>query len=231
MDTVLKMVENYGPGILIIIAGIFWAQKVTEYFFNSTLELKKHELDQEFDKYKLQLKHEEDSFKYSLDEKLEEHKHKFELIKQEFQIQYSTLYQERNNVIKILYANLVELHSALTIFTSIVQPVYEDAEKEDKERVARVGKALTEFTNHFLINRIFIPHDICEKIDFILKEYHDKSWDYGFYQSRLKEGHLDKEVYLEYSKICQDISKTIKTEYPPLITEIETLFRKLLGDK
>lgn len=231
MDIILEMIENYGPGVLIIIAGIFWAKNVMEYFFNATLELKKQELNRELDKYKLQLKHEEDLFKHSLNEKLEEHKHKFELIKHEFQIQFSSLHQERTSVIKTLYANLVELHSAITIFTSLFHPVYEDADKEDKERVARVGKAIIDFTNHFLVNRIFIPHEICEKIDFILKEYKDKSWDYGYYQNRIKEAQLPKELYLEYSKTCQEISKSVKSEYPPLISEIESLFRKLLGDK
>lgn len=231
MDKIISLLDKFGPSVLFLVAAIFVAQKLIEHFFKTTLEYKKHELTQEIDIYKANLKYEEESFKHKLNENLEEHKHKLEIIKQEFLIQFSTLHQERNKVIKELYSNLVELHSALLIFTRRIQPIYNDKEKEEQERVDRVAKALNIFIDHYLVNRIFIPEHICEKIDYIIKEYKDKTWDYGFYYNSIKKEHLTKEIYLEYSDKCKEISKTVESKYPPLIDEIEKLFRKLLGDK
>jgi len=230
METIINMFFASGPAVLLVAAGIFWGKNIIEYFFKETVELKKNELNQQLEQYKLNLEKERTTFQHSLNEKLEEHKNKLELIKEEYQIQFSHLHQERATVIKKLYQKLIELQSAMHSFTRTIHPVQKEAEQESKERTKRVNKALMEFQNYYAVNRIFLPKETCSKIDKLLEQYSDKGWDFSYFQNELKLGHLDKEIYMDYYKKCREISLLVKDKFPSLVTEIEDLFREILGD-
>jgi len=230
MTTLIEMVIASGPAVLLVAAGILWGKNVIEYFFKETIELRKNELDQKLEQHKLNLEKEKNVFQHTLNEQLEEHKNKLELIKEEYQIQFTHLHQERAAVIKELYQKLIELHSAMHSFTRTIHPVQKDAEEESRKRANRVNVALMEFQNYYSANRIFIPKNTCEKIDKLLEQYSDKGWDFNYFQGELKLGLLEKKTYLEYYKKCREISNQIKDKFPVLITEIEDLFREILGD-
>lgn len=156
---------------------------------------------------------------------------KSELNKQNIshQIQYSYLHQERAKVLIELYQKLQELYSAMANWTAIVQPVFEDAEKEREERAIRANTALLDFKNYFQLNKLFFNQTFCSSIEVLIKEYWDKAWDFGYKQQRVLEGKLTREEFREYSKELSGISKELSQKIPPMIDEIEKICRGILN--
>ena len=134
MTELYNLILTNGPGVLIIFAILLFGKKLIEYFFTETIELKKTELNQELENHKNKLEQQNKDFQHDLDIKLNE-----------FNIQFSKLHQDRADVIKELYYKIIELQSAMTVFTRKIHPIIEDAEKEQQERVDRVNKALQDF--------------------------------------------------------------------------------------
>lgn len=67
MDKLVELAITSGPAVLLITAGIFWGKNIIEYFFKETIEIKKQELKQEFEKFKLTIAAEEQEYKHRLD--------------------------------------------------------------------------------------------------------------------------------------------------------------------
>jgi len=156
---------------------------------------------------------------------------KAELDKQNIshQIQYSFLHQERAKVLVELYKKLQELYSAMSDWTATIQPIIEDADKEREARAVRANKALFEFKDYFVLNRIFFTKSFCASIDDLIKVYWDKGWDFGYAQNRILEGNLPADYFKEYSNKLSVISKELKGKIPPMISEIEDLCRNILN--
>jgi len=218
MTDLLKLILYSGPSVLLILAAIFWGKKIIEYFFDETIEIKKIELNQQLEMHKNSLEQQSISFQHHLDTKLNE-----------FNIRFSKLHQDRAEVIKQLYAKLVELHHSMLAFTSQVQLIIKDANKEEEERIQRVNNALNSFNTYFLPNRIFFSKELADKLDKLGKEYWDKGWNYAFLRSQFKEGGLPKEVAKEYRQKNIEISKAVERNLFELFVELESEFRKLLG--
>lgn len=144
------------------------------------------------------------------------------------QIQFGFLHQERAKVILEMYKKLQELHSAMTSYTSLIQPIINYADKEEDERIHRVNTAMHDFRIYYTNNRLFFSERFCQYIDDVFQEYWDKGWDFGYRQNRLREGVLPKEILKDYSDSMQKISKEIKENFPAKIKEIEDKFRQLL---
>lgn len=146
------------------------------------------------------------------------------------QIQFGYLHQERAKVILELYKKLIELHSAMMDWTAEIHPVIEEGkeEEEEEERNTRANKALYDFKNFYILNKIFFSQSFCEKIDIVLKGYFDKGWDYGLSRNRLKSEQLTGEYYKHYIEKMRKISEEIKEHFPARIQEIEKLIRDLL---
>ena len=102
MKDIYDLLMTNGPGVLIIFAILLFGKKAIEYFFDETIELKKAELNQNFQNYKKELELENRNFQHELDTKLNE-----------FNIQFSKLHVDRAEVIKELYHKLIELQSAM----------------------------------------------------------------------------------------------------------------------
>ena len=146
-----------------------------------------------------------------------------------YQIQYSHLHQERSKAIVELYRKLQELHSAMVDFTATMKPVIEDADKEEEERNVRANKALMDFKNYYILNKVFFDKIFCKYVDEVFKVYWDKGWEFGFKSGRMKSGQLGKEDFKDYLSETSAISKEIRDELPHKIEEIETEIRKMLG--
>ncbi|MGM1055473.1 MAG: hypothetical protein ACQEWG_06265 [Bacteroidota bacterium] len=67
MDKIIELAISTGPSILILAAVIFWGKSLIQYFFSESIEIKKDELSQELEKFKLKLKYDEDRNKHLLD--------------------------------------------------------------------------------------------------------------------------------------------------------------------
>jgi len=181
----------------------------------------KKEFNESLEAYKARLSNE-------LSLKIEPLKAELEKNNITYQIQFGFLHQERAKVILELYHKLIELHSAMVDWTAFLQPVVEDAEKEDTARIERVNKAIYEFQNFYVYHKLFFQKSFCDFIDSFSKEYWDKGWEFGYSQGRIKSGEITKEYYKEYTEKMSKISHEIKDNFPAKIADIEDKFRKLL---
>lgn len=193
---------------------------------------------------KAQLTKLEEDVKKEFNEKLESYKSKLseelslkiEPIKSELaknnithQIQFGYLHQERGKVTLELYKKIQELHSAMVNWTATLQPIIEDAEKEATERTNKVNRAMDDFRNYYIVNKLFFSAKFCEFIDSIFQVYWDKGWEFGYKQARVQSGQITQDYFNEYSKEMTKISREIRDELPKKITELEVKFRKILN--
>ncbi len=115
------------------------------------------------------------------------------------------------------------------VFTRTIHPIIDDLEKENKERVERVNKALSEFSNYFYPNKIFFSSSLATNIQDLLNKYWDKGWDFAFINRQYIEHNLPRSLFEEYLEKSNEISKEVESEFPTLILELEIEFRKILG--
>lgn len=185
----------------------------------------------------------EEKVKKDFNEKLESYKSKLnedlalkiEPIKSELaknninhQIEYGYLHHERAKVILELYRKLQELHSAMMNWTATLQPIIEDAEKESQERTIRVNKAIDDFKNYYIPNKLFFSVKFCEFIDELFKEYWDKGWEFGYSKARIDSGQISAEYFKHYSDEMSKVSKELRETLPEKLKEMESRFRKIL---
>jgi hypothetical protein len=185
----------------------------------------------------------EEKVKKDFNEKLESYKSKLneelaikiEPIKSELaknnithQIEYGYLHQERAKVILELYRKLQELHSAMMNWTATLQPIIEDAKKESEERTIRVNKAIADFKNYYILNKLFFSETFCKYIDELFKEYWDKGWEFGYSKSRIESGQITEEYFKHYSDEMSKVSKELRETIPQKLQEMESRFRKVL---
>jgi hypothetical protein len=206
--------------IIFIPTVLFFGKKLINYFFDATIELKKAELNQDLENHKKELEQQNKDFQHSLDLKLND-----------FNIRFSKLHQDRAEVIKELYYKVIELQSAMTVFTSRIHLIIEDPEKEKKERIDRVNKGFNDFVDFYIPNRIYFEKGLVEKLDNLLNEYRNKGFDFGYMSKYLSESSGPKEFYGEYHQKTKEISNFVIEEFPKVIEELAEEFRELLGVK
>ncbi len=187
-------------------------------FFDETIEIKKDELKQNLENHKKNIEQENRNFQHTLDTKLNE-----------FNIQFSKLHVDRAEVVKNIYAKLVELQSAMYVFTRRIHGVIKDSEKESKERVERLNKALFDFINYYAPNRLYFSEDLAVKLDKIKSEYWDKGYDFSTMSDELKKSSDFPDYRKQLMNDTKVISEKVAYEFPLMIKEIETEFRKILG--
>ncbi len=220
MEEVVKLVLYSGPSVLVILAGLVWGKKLIEYFFDEAIEIRKLQLNQNLEGFKGQIEQQNKDFQHQLDRTLNE-----------FNIRFSKLHEERAEVIKELYKRIVELHSAMVIFTRRVHVVIDNGDKEEEERLISVNKALNEFHNFFIPNRIFFNKVLAGKLENLSKEYWNKGWDFASMHGQFKAGGLTKEIVKSYLEKSRKITETIETDFVKLIEDLENEFRQMLGVK
>lgn len=145
------------------------------------------------------------------------------------QIQFTYLHQERGKIIVEFYQKLVELHSAMISWTAFMHPIIENAELEAKERTERANKAFNELRNFYLLNKLYFPKSFCDSLDKIIDDYWNKLWDYGFRESKIREGAVSGDFYRTFSTEMSQIREELKVKLPIKITEIEAKFRQMLN--
>ncbi|MBQ0907931.1 hypothetical protein KBJ98_04360 [Flavobacterium sp. F-328] len=217
MKELLEYLKYSGPSTLIILTGLVFGKSLIKYFFEETIELKKDDLKQHLEKYKSSIEQNNKDFQHLLDIKLNT-----------FNIRFSELHQERAKVIKELYFKLLELQSSMYDFTRRAHVVIEDAEKEEQERADRVNKAIKEFNNYYLPNKIFFSRKLAEKLDNLSKEYWNKGSEFSSFMGHFKNmlpGGSAQDIFVKIKQISDFIEKDIVE----LIEDIENEFRGILG--
>ena len=217
MVELVELIKYSGPSVLLIGVGLVWGKNLIEYFFKESIELKKFELNHDFEKFKSDIDQQNRNFQHSLDTRLNE-----------FNIKYSKLHEERAEVIKELYVRLIELQTAMLDYTRRGQSVRDGEEIKDA-RLQRVNKALFDYNSFYIPRKIFFSSEITNKLNNLAQEYWDKGWDYSFIITQLKNGNYPADIHKEYYEKIKTINTTVQNDFSKLIEELENEFRKLLG--
>lgn len=218
MAELLKLLLYSGPSVLILLILIFFGKNAIEYLFAETVEIKKKELAQNLEVHKSILEKENKNFQHSLDTKLNE-----------FNVRFSKLHEERAIVIKELYERLVKLHSATVALTRQIQPIFDDAETEEKQRLLSVNSTLNEFQKYYLVNKIYFDKELADRLDKISNEYWKKNWDYATNMRMLREGQHTSEFYKKMIEDSRKITEAVDKDFTKSLEELENEFRKILG--
>lgn len=181
------------------------------------------------DKIKGQIKHEYDAKLEILKTNLStEHDKNLELLKNELklnQMTFSKLQEERATVIKNTYSKLEILWGNIFSLTSPLQLTGEASIDEKDEKVVEAGK---DFITYFSINKIFFEKQLCEKIDEVSKIM--SSCRHWFIQGHhFGKDPVSSKSALEFSEWKVKSWEKLEKLLPPLKSEIEDHFRKLLG--
>lgn len=151
------------------------------------------------------------------------------------EIVFSKLHQERAEVVKQIFQKLIVLQQTLIDLTSMAQIADESESKEDiQKRLNRqFYQAYIEALNYFSLNRIFLSHCLCGKIDSLLSEIRVAAIDYEYSCSTIEGGVKcnSRELIMNGTKEKRQIRDKVRSELPNLLDELEAEFRKLLGAK
>ncbi|QIL75196.1 hypothetical protein [Hymenobacter sp. HDW8] len=202
---------------------IFLAKKITEKYLESRIE-----------KYKNSLQLDTEAFKNELNFKTEAFKHELQISSTEHQIRYSKLYEERGEIIKLIYNLLLELENSLSDLTSMFQgPEWkDDTEKDDK-----ATESIKKTRNALEVNRIFFSIDLCSKIEFLLSDS-QKVIHEMFIAKRLEQRNerfnknrmsLTEEELLKPSKKWIELNEKVQSETKNARMDLAQEFRNLIG--
>lgn len=163
---------------------------------------------------------------------LENYKNQLEISKNEHQIKFSKLHEERAKIIESIYHNFYELEVKLEHMTTLFQgPGW----RTDTERDNDAIKKYTDTCELLEKNRIYFTENLCDKLSSALENYsaiieqmlkaksHAKfESDGSGFRFPEKEGSLD---------LWKDAEKKVKREIKNLRLELATEFRELIGVK
>lgn len=169
------------------------------------------------------------SFNHKLNQELQAQRHQLEMIKQKTLTEFSHLHIEQAKVIKEMYLKLIELYAATHLFTRTIRGVYEDAEKEEQERIKRVNVAFHEFKNFYLPSKLYFPRKVVDQLDHILSEFWSKSDTFARTKNYFKLRDIPRESYKHFMEELNTISEAVAEEFPPMINRIEDEFQSILG--
>ncbi len=140
----------------ITVAITYLAKLIIDKFMESRIE-----------QYKNSLQIKTESFRQNLSFEAEKFKHELNIKSVEHQIRYSKLYEERGQLLKLLYNLLLDLENSLKNLTTIFQgPEW----ITDTERDREVGESIYNLRKELEQNQIFFTLMLCEKIDLIILE-------------------------------------------------------------
>ena len=159
-----------------------------------------------------------------------DYQNKLDILKTEHQIKFSKLYEERGEIIKLIYQDLYELEQKLVIMTSLFQG---SEWVKDKTRDDDAIKKYHETFNRLEKNRIYFSDDLCKQISNALDNYKDiieqmlraknksrfENDGTGF---RFPEGQGSLELWI-------DAQKKAEKEIMELRLDLAAKFRELIG--
>ena len=118
---------------------------------------------------------------------------------------------------------------------SIAQIVDKSESKEDiQKRLNRqFNQAYIEALNFFSLNRIFLSHGLCNKINDLLSGIRVAALDYEYSCSTIEGGLKcnNRELITNGTREKRQIRDQVRNELSDLLNELEDEFRKLLGAK
>jgi hypothetical protein len=152
-------------------------------------------------------------------------KHELQLAAQERNVLFTKLHEKRAAVIADLYGLLVEAHWASQDFASPMEWAGEPTKQE--KYVAAMNKSV-EFYRYFDKNRIYLPRELCEKLESFLREMRSKVIGFGVYV-RLDESNLPDESIRKKMDAWTAASDYFDKEAPKTRAALEAELRKIIG--
>lgn len=179
-------------------------------------------------------------FEFGLNRELEKAKITFEKEKQHFQneldrisseftIKLSSIQGKRIDVVEQLYKKLILLQASAHEYTRKIHPVISDGEAEAIQREKNVNDSFFEFNQYYFPNRIYLSKSICGKIDNVHSMFFDSLWEFGYARNRLNGDTLNGEWRKTFLDELTKQGDKIRSEIAPIIEEIESELRKIIG--
>ena len=137
----------------------------------------------------------------------------------------SRLHEERGNVIRELYTNLVDL---IEKTASFVHPAEMSGEPTKDEKQKLVRQALESFLTHFSRNRIYLSASLSERIQEFVDSFVDPASKFALYRTMSKDetsGSVAKEMHTAWFEAFDVVQKQI----PAMRIALEEEFRLVLG--
>lgn len=126
-------------------------------------------VESRIEKYKNSLQQDTENFKHNLNFEAEKFRHELNTASIEHQIKFTKLYEERGQVIKLIYNLLLDLENSLSSLTTKFQgPEW----ITDTERDKKATECIHALRDNLEQNRIFFSVDLCDKIESILADSH-----------------------------------------------------------
>jgi len=169
--------------------------------------------------FKSSLKSESDAISQKL-------KHDFQITALEHQVKFSKLHEKRADVIAELYSLLVQSYWDASSFAS---PMEWNGEVNKQEKYSMAMNSVADFYRYFDKHRIYIPENLCIKIDNFVQEMRKKVIGFGVYvkydDSQLPTNQLESK-----HKAWMDAWDYIERKVPETKSELENHLRILLGE-
>jgi len=154
----------------------------------------------------------------------------FEALLDKNKISFTKIYDKRFEVLVELFNKLQYLHGYMAEWTARIKPIMEgeDYEQVAEKQLTDVTKAIHDFRNFCLLNRIFFDKSFNEYLQELNKEVWTKYFVYGYNKDIIKDEYMNRGVKQKYIKEIYDISLHIEEEFPKHITEVEKRIKDIL---
>ena len=152
-------------------------------------------------------------------------KHDLHIAATEHQVRYAKLYERRAEAIAELYGLLVEAHWASQAFVAVFEFAGEPPKSE--KYVTAMNKA-AEFYRFFDKNRIYLPPELCGKLEDFVRNMRRQVIGFGVYVNKDEKylpDHVHEAKYEAWTKAAEYFDK----EVPEARAALESELRAILG--
>lgn len=190
-------------------------------------------LDAAIERYKSTLQQELEFYKHTLNQETEKLKFELNKVSLEHQIRYNSLYQERGEIIKQTYSEIIKLENELIKLTTIFQ----GSDWIKTENNFEIKNLIFQFEQDFETKRLFFENSLCDNIESLIEKM--KNINHRMYNAKLQA-----ETNMEFQKLNQPVSleerlkpkddwrsleKEASNDIKKIRRELERNFAKLIG--
>jgi len=231
MTDFIQFVYQAGSPALILGVIVFGMYKFAVFFFNKYYESTKADIQKDVEKYKNELDEAKQAFIYSLNLKQQESKSELDRILHEHQVKFTTLYNERNRVLNMLFGSLVVYFNKYEELTKCIRELILDSEPSGNfwEIESELNDLHAEAMYIYDPNKLYLNKKLSLKIKYYLDGVKESANQHLFYLQifSTKEKRTIRNISNDYD-FHTVVMNNHKMRFEEL-DEIELEFRKLLG--
>lgn len=190
-------------------------------------------LDGAIERYKASLQQDLELYKHTLNKETESLKFELNKISLEYQTKYNALYQERGNIIKYVYGEILNMERELVKLTSMFQ----GPDWKKTENNFAIRDSIFQFEKDFELKRLYFSKSTCDNFESLIERM--KTINQTMYSAKLQaetneelERHrnvLTGEERLQPKRTWQTLELEASTEIKKIRRELEREFAKLIG--